>query len=156
MDDIFQNPHNPWYFGYVSINPNITMKDVLDHPEIKWNWNCLSMNPGITIDDVLQNPDKPWNDMFIIYNPNVTLEYIRKCYHIHLLWENLSQNKFKYDTNLNLIHIKRVKYVRQKCKIYKNYFLIKHPSQKFYKWYCGEEGIGRKIDNERQMRLKMK
>ena len=54
------------------------------------------------------------------------------------------------------IHIKKIKLFtktkmkRKKHINFKLYNILKHPSQKFYKWYCSEGGIGRRIDNERQ------
>ena len=138
---VLENPDNPdnplyrgkWNWWCLSRNKNITIKHVLQNPDKPWDWNNLSHNPNITIEDVLRNPDKDWG------------------------WSFISYNKFKYDTALNTLHLRKLK--RIKCNSgscnFKLYSVIKHPSQKFYKWYCGEGGIGREIDNNRQTRAFM-
>ena len=79
---------------------------------------------------LLENyPDKPWD------------------------WSNLSYNKFKYDPVLEKLHFIRLKRIRKKVKSfkiknwYKLYLLTK--TQAFWVWYCGPNGIGRKVDEKR-------
>ena len=109
----------------MSQNPNITIKNVIENPDKPWDWSILSCNPNITIKDVIENSDKPWD------------------------WSLLSDNTFKYYSRFKCVKSIRSKYKNIDFRIYS----LKHHSQKFYKWYCGEGGIGRRIDNERQLRL---
>ena len=81
------------------------------------------------MNDVKDNPDKPWN------------------------WSWLSSNKFKYDKSLQKIQYKKL---RNQCgslfetRVLKNKMKYKrvfsHHSQDFWKWYCGDGGIGRSVD----------
>ena len=115
----------------LSSNPAITPEFVLSHPEKPWNWGMLSLNPSVTLEFVISHPEKPWD------------------------WTSLSVNKFKYDKGLQRMHINKLKRIRTKVKSfriknwYKLYLLIKDPSQCFWKWYCGEGGIGRVVDIKR-------
>ena len=120
MKDILDNPDKDWNWNYLSMNSNITMKDILDNPDKPWNWNYLSMNSNITIKDVKNNHDKPWN------------------------WNYLSCNKFKYDNSLQKIQCNTLKQITNIFHKYKRVY--SHPSQDFWKWYCGDRGIGRSID----------
>ena len=157
MKDILENPDKPWEWKWVSLNSSISMKDVLENPDKPWMWDFLSLNASITIKDVSENQDKPWNWNYLSLNPNITIKYIFE--NPDKPWNDffLSLNKFKLDVNLNDLHFRKIKSIKSKIKnSHKNFFysyIIKHPSQKFYKWYCGEGGIGRIIDNERQMDL---
>ena len=120
MEYVKNNPDKPWNYFWLSCNPNITMEDVKNNPYKPWNWKCLSKNPNITMNDVKNNPYKPWN------------------------WKCLSMNKFKYDNSLQKIQYKKLKSINKNKMKYKRVF--SHRSQDFWKWYCGERGIGRSID----------
>ena len=119
----------PWDWYGLSINPNITMNDVKNNPDKPWNYIWLSSNPNVTMNDVKNNPDKPWN------------------------WDELSNNKFKYDKSLQKVQYKKLKIycVRiEETGVLKNKMKYKrvfsHRSQDFWRWYCGEGGIGRRVD----------
>ena len=96
------------------------MKDVINNPNKHWDWECLSCNPTITMKDVKDNPDKPWD------------------------WNSLSYNKFKYDKSLQKVQFNKLKSLDKNKIKYKKVF--SHKSQDFWKWYCGEGGIGRNVD----------
>ena len=183
MDDILENPDKPWVWEYFDLNPNITMKYILDHPDKDWDWKTLSYRLNITLNDVLENPDKPWdwknlstnlnikmNDVTknpdkpwdwneLSNNPGISLNDILKNINNSWNWSYVSFNTFKFDDRLNNTHLKKLQLMRLRSKFFRSkscfklYKILTHPSQKFYKWYCGEGGIGRRIDNERQMRM---
>ena len=46
------------------------------HPDEPWDWGYISRNPNITIDFIEANPHKPWNWGCISGNPNLTMEFI--------------------------------------------------------------------------------
>ena len=75
---------------------------VLAHSDKPWKWKCLSSNPNITFDIVFAHPDKLWD------------------------WDYLSSNKLKYDTNLQALHILKLKRIKQTSNVCKWY--------KFYNW----------------------
>ena len=102
------------------IETSYLMKFVLDNPDNPWDWIVLSYNPNITIKDVKDNPDKPWNYYY------------------------LSCNKFKYDKSLQKIQFNKLKSINKNKMKYKKVF--SHRSQDFWKWYCGDGGIGRSVD----------
>ena len=75
------------------------------------------------MEDVKNNPDKPWN------------------------WGELSINKFKYDKSLQVFqYIKLKRFLPQSLKSTKYKKIFSHTSQDFWKWYCGDGGIGRSVD----------
>ena len=105
------------------------MEYVKNNPDKPWTWYGLSRNPNITMEDVKDNPDKPWD------------------------WEGLSYNKFKYDKSLQKVQFNKLKNhcvtgvfksINKNKMKYKRVF--SHRSQDFWKWYCGENGIGRSVD----------
>ena len=79
-----------WNWGWLSRNPNITMKDVNAHPDKPWDWDCLSKNPNITMKDVESHLDKPWN------------------------WGWMSENLFMHSPSMRTIAINKIQTVRAK------------------------------------------
>ena len=96
MKDINDNPYKPWYWNYISSNPNITMKFIIDNPDKKWIWLYISKNRSITIKDINDNPDKHWNWFSISRNifTKDKEDYIIKRYREHLA-AILIQNAYK-------------------------------------------------------------
>ena len=149
---VLAHPEKPWYWDCLSENPSITPEFILSHPEIDWDWSCLSMNPVITPEFILAHPEKPWNYYWLSMNPNITSEFIISHPNKPWNWYELSNNEFKYDKCLQKLHINKLKQIRTRVKSFriKNwyglYLLIRDPSQCFWKWYCGEGGVGRMVD----------
>jgi hypothetical protein len=100
--DVVANPDLPWYWPYLSNNPNITLADVLANSDKPWDWfwNVVSMNPGITMDDITSNPDLPWDWECVSSNPNINVKFVLENLTKPLDLERLSKNKFgrKLDT----------------------------------------------------------
>lgn len=94
IDFINDHPGKEWdWWNWVSISPNITMQDVLDNPDQPWDWGALSANPNITFQDILDHPDKPWDwdgvsaNKFLLENVQRTLkEKYLNLYMYHEEW----------------------------------------------------------------------
>ena len=155
MENIQNNIDKPWVYDAISGNPNITVKFIKDNLLNEWNWFEISRNPNITMKDFLDNISLPWDLDGISNNPNLTVDIVIDNSHIHWNFDWVSCNKFKYNKELRELHERKIKKSKLRGFNMKNWYLlnlvIKHPSQKFYKWYCGEGGIGRRIDNQRQI-----
>lgn len=154
-DIVKSNPHRPWNWYWLIRNLSITMDIIMANSNKEHcNWYWLSSNPNITMDIVTTNLDKPWEWDELSRNPNITVDIIRANPDKPWNWYYLSRNEFKYNSELNEIHLKKLRKIRNKIKSfikikkwYKLYLLTK--TQKFWKWYCGPDGIGRKIDHKR-------
>ena len=95
MEFIEKHIDKEWKFnwGWISMNPNITMEDIENHPDKPWNWYCIFKNPNLTMEFIEKHMDKPWDWMLISRNPNITMEFIEK--HIDKIdFMRLSRNKF--------------------------------------------------------------
>lgn len=74
IDLIKAFPSKPWDWGYLSQNPNITVKDIIENPELPWDWNSMSWNINLTLQFILENIDKNWSWYVLSINPLITLE----------------------------------------------------------------------------------
>ena len=141
-------PDKPWNWYELSRNPNITPNILLVNSDKPWNWYGLSWNPNITFDIVFANPDKPWNWNGLSWNPNITFDIVLANLDKDWNWYGLSYNKFKYDKELEKIHLKKLTKIRNKVKSlkiknwYKLFLLTK--TEKFTKWYYDPENVGGK------------
>ena len=52
-------PDKPWYWRYISKNPNLTMEFIEAHHEKSWNWGWISENINLTMEFIQAHPDKP-------------------------------------------------------------------------------------------------
>ena len=91
---IEDNLENPWNWGCLSMNPNITFDIVLAHPDKSWDWDSLSRHPNITFDIVIAHPDKPWNWYWLSSNSNITFDIVLVHPDKPWNWKSLSENKF--------------------------------------------------------------
>jgi hypothetical protein len=94
---ILANPDKPWNWGWISKNPNITMKFILDNPDKPWNWSAISMNPNITMDFINDKPDKEWHWYDISSNPSITMKDIIDNPDKPWNWNAISRNTFSKD-----------------------------------------------------------
>jgi hypothetical protein len=84
MKDVLAYPEKPWNWRWISSNSGITMRDVLAHPGKPWNWELISGKPDIVMGDILSYPEKPWD------------------------WNELSQNEFLFDPEMQSRAIKKL------------------------------------------------
>jgi hypothetical protein len=93
LEIIEKYPDKPWDWGYMSINPNITMEMIEKYPNKPWGCGYISRNPNITIAFIEKNTDKPWSYRSIS-NTKFTKEkelFYEKYYRIYLATFRLQQ-----------------------------------------------------------------
>ena len=52
-------PNKPWYWFYLSYNPNITLEFVEKYLYKPWDWVGLSYNTNVTMEFVEKYPNHP-------------------------------------------------------------------------------------------------
>jgi hypothetical protein len=157
MEDIFANFDQFWG-GCINYNPNLTLKDVFSRPDIGWSWSSLCQNPAIPVSEMIVGPsiaDRNWfrNWRHLSWNPNMTFDYILLHADKPWNWYALSSNEFRYAKNLQQIHIRKMKKLRERMrtftlpKWYKLSCLVK--TKAFCEWYYAPDNIGGQISKRR-------
>ena len=138
---ILMFPDRDWNWGWISQNPNITMKDILDNPDNNWNCDYISSNSNITIKDILDNPDKPWNWNLISLNPNITMKDILDNQDKSWNWEYISENNFNYSEKKKIVKLLEKRFINRLLlrklwiKIEELVMIKYHPDTDFIKEY---------------------
>lgn len=171
MNFVRKHPEFPWDWNILGRNPNITcdfIKGFIDKP---WNLVELSYNKNIstastskytggigyfitTWEDIPQQINEQSDLDKLSSNPKLTSEIVNSN-EVSWNWIHLSNNTFKYDLQLLRIHKLHLYKIRENTILqlqkfhlcYNLIYMIK--KQSFWGWYCGENGIGRKIDHNR-------
>jgi len=70
VDIVERYQNEPWDWGHLSCNPNITMDIIERYPNKPWDWFELSRNPNITMDIVERYPNRMLYQVIIQCNKN--------------------------------------------------------------------------------------
>ena len=114
---IKENPDKPWFFGWLSLNPNITWDIVKDNPDKLWNFKLLSINPNITWNIVKANPDVPWDFYYLSQHPNITWDIVKDNPDIPWDFKKMSANK------MSAAKAKYIEHLTQSVDIISDWFL---------------------------------
>ena len=123
LEDIFENPSEPFYGDAVSARSDLTIEFIRDNPSPLWNWKVLIINPAFTWASVLSNLDLGWGDKGILsritLNPNGILwSYVKAHPEEYFDPNTLSMNSDEIDWDIvitsydgiwNWVHLSRSK-----------------------------------------------
>lgn len=99
-DNILSNPQIKWCYGYVSVNPNVTLDIISNNLDFPWT-NNLGINKNVTLEFVLKYPDLPWNWQYLSQNRYITTIQVIENHTLNWVWEQVSNNIVKpEDTKL--------------------------------------------------------
>ena len=156
FEDIKTSPDSPWNWNCLSSNPDITFEDVKANSDKPWDWEYLSRNPSITFEDIKANPDRPWDWDYLSQNPSITFEDVKANPDNPWNWSCLSSNKFKHDSDLQKIKIRKLTFIRRQNKrlnktlkfnFWKLYYISK--TREFCEWYYHPKNGGGKISKKK-------
>lgn len=162
MCDIQENPHLPWDWQGVSLNPNLTIDFIennwdknwcfdrlsnaeclnccfLDrHLDKNWNWKNISRSVYISVDILEKYSHFPWDFDEMSVNKNLNVDIVCKYQRENWNWKKMSRNEFHHFLDLSPdsdYYMKRKVQSNNMCEIIRNELLLKafHP-KRFVDW----------------------
>jgi hypothetical protein len=147
-----------WDWLEVSANPGIKFRDILANPTLQWDWHGVGQNRNVTAEMIMKNLELPWDWIALSQNPNLTAALLI-AHPTMLNWRDVSRNRFKYDFELEEMHLRNLSRIRARIRLikipkcYKLYLLTK--TNEFMSWYCAPGNIGNLVDKHRILATKL-